>query len=191
MKIICISGKSGSGKDTYAGFLAEEMRSDGYKVLVVHYADLLKFVCKQFFDWDGEKDEHGRWLLQYIGTDVVRAHDKNLWADTLMRLLVCLDGFAEWDYVIIPDTRFENEIDAVTANGFPLVHIRMERDNYESGLTDEQKNHPSEIGLDDAVYDYIIENDGGLKELRDAAITTIVALTGSHQMRMEEFCGGV
>lgn len=189
MKVLCISGKAGAGKDTYANYLADELRSDGFKVLITHYADLLKFVCKNFFDWDGEKDEHGRWLLQYVGTDVVRAHDKNYWADTLMRLLVCLEGFAGWDYVIIPDTRFENEIEVVKAHCFPVLHIRVEREEDGIEMTDIQKSHPSETGLDDAEYDLIVENYGDLQELREAAITTIIWMNGYHQTRMEEFHG--
>lgn len=187
MKVICISGKAGAGKDTYAGYLAEELRSDGYKVLVVHYADLLKFVCKQFFDWDGSKDEHGRWLLQYVGTNVVREQNKDFWAQTLMCLLDYLEDFAQWDFVIIPDTRFQNEIDIVKEFCFPMLHIRVERPGMGANLTEAQRNHPSEVGLDNAVYDLIIENDGDLESLMESAITTIVWMTGEHQLKMEEF----
>ncbi len=41
----------------------------GYKVLIAHYADLVKYVAKTFFEWNGEKDEYGRSLLQHIGTE--------------------------------------------------------------------------------------------------------------------------
>ena len=187
MKVICISGKARAGKDTYAGYLAEELRSDGYKVLVVHYADLLKFVCKQFFDWDGSKDEHGRWLLQYVGTNVVREKNHDFWAQTLMCLLDYLEDFAQWDFVIIPDARFHNEIDMVKEFGFPMLHFRVERPGCDSDLTEEQKSHPSETGLDDAEYDLIIENDGTLRDLMESAITTVVWMLGEHQLKMEEF----
>ena len=173
--------------DTYAQYLAEELRVDGYKVLVTHYADLLKFACKSFLDWDGIKDEHGRWLLQYIGTDVIRKQSDDFFAYTLMSLLDYLKGYAGWDFVIIPDTRFKNELDIVKEFGFPMFHIRIERPNYDAGLTDTQKNHPSETSLDGEVYDLIIENDGTLNDLHDAADTTVVWMTGEHQMRMEEF----
>lgn len=187
MKVICISGKAQAGKDTYAGYLADELRSDGYKVLVTHYADLLKFICKQMLDWDGEKDEHGRWLLQYVGTDVVRKKDEDFWAFTLMQIIDCLSDFAGWDFVIIPDARFQNEINMVKDFCFPMLHIRVERPGYDAKLTDEQRNHPSETGLDDEVYDLIIVNDGTLRDLRESAITTVVWMTGEHQLRMEEF----
>ena len=60
MKIIAISGKAQHGKDTTAGFLKSTLEADGYKVQVAHYADLLKYICKQFFGWNGQKDDAGR-----------------------------------------------------------------------------------------------------------------------------------
>lgn len=47
-------------------------RGDEYRVLVTHFGDLVKYVCEKFFDWDGVKDESGRSLLQYVGTNKVR-----------------------------------------------------------------------------------------------------------------------
>lgn len=187
MKVICISGKAQAGKDTYAGYLAEELRSDGYKVLIVHYADLLKFICKQMLDWDGEKDKHGRWLLQYVGTDIIRKQCDDFFAYTLISILDYLKGFAGWDFVLIPDARFKNEIDVVKEFGFPMLHFRVERPGCDLELTEEQKNHPSETGLDDEQYDLIIDNDGTLRDLQNAAETTVVWMTGQHQMKMEEF----
>lgn len=187
MKVICVSGKARAGKDTYAGYLADELRLDGYKVLIVHYADLLKFVCKQMLGWDGEKDEHGRWLLQYVGTDIIRKQSSDFFAYTLMCLLDYLKEFAGWDFVLIPDARFKNEIDCVKEFDFPMFHFRVERDGCDSGLTEAQRNHPSETSLDNATYDLIIDNNGTLRDLQDAAETTVVWMTGFHQTRMEEF----
>ena len=52
MKVIAISGKAQNGKDTTAGLLKSALEADGYKVLITHYADLLKYICKQFWmEW--------------------------------------------------------------------------------------------------------------------------------------------
>ena len=72
MKVITISGKAQNGKDTTARLLKDVLEDDGNTVLIAHYADLLKYICKQFFGWDGNKDEQGRHTLQYVGTDVIR-----------------------------------------------------------------------------------------------------------------------
>jgi hypothetical protein len=54
-----------------------------------------------------------------------------------------------WDYVIIPDCRFPNEVSTMVDNGFDTVHIRVVRDGFKTPLTEEQQKHPSETALDD------------------------------------------
>ena len=80
MKVILISGKAQHGKDTLAGMLKNHLEDKSYRVLIAHYGDLVKYVCEKFFNWDGNKDEAGRTLLQYVGTDVVRKQNENFWA---------------------------------------------------------------------------------------------------------------
>ena len=79
MKVICISAKARHGKDQSAEFLKEIFEAQGKKVLITHYADLVKYVCKTFFNWNGEKDDYGRTLLQTVGTDIVGAQQKDFW----------------------------------------------------------------------------------------------------------------
>ena len=67
MRVITISGHAQNGKDTFAKMVSEKLGKKGYRVLVTHYADLVKYICKMFFDWDGQKDDHGRELLQFVG----------------------------------------------------------------------------------------------------------------------------
>lgn len=171
MKIICISGKAQHGKDTSAGFIKEELESRGKTVLVTHYADLLKYICRSFFGWNGEKDDAGRQLLQYVGTDVVRKQRPDFWVDFVSSVLKLFPG--HWDYVLIPDCRFPNEIDAMKKQGFDVIGLRVHRINFKSPLTEEQQNHPSETALDDYVMDYKIINNGTLEDLKAAAYTFV------------------
>ena len=92
MKLILISGKAGHGKDTLAGYLKAVMEEDDKKVLIVHYGDLLKYICKQFFGWDGNKDEKGRTLLQHVGTDVIRKMQPNYWVDFVNNILYMFEN---------------------------------------------------------------------------------------------------
>ena len=62
MKVILISGKARHGKDATAHFIKNALETDGYSVLVAHYGDLVKYICKTFFGWNGEKDDNGRTL---------------------------------------------------------------------------------------------------------------------------------
>lgn len=164
MKVIAISGHAMNGKDTVAGMIRDELKERNERVLIAHYADLLKYICRTFFGWNGEKDAYGRHLLQYVGTDVIRKHAPDFWVSFLADIL---QYFGEnWDYVLIPDTRFPNEIEELRSRGFDVMHVRVERHNFDSPLTEEQKKHPSETALDDVEADWYIPNGYGLDELR-------------------------
>lgn len=164
MKVILISGHAQHGKDTTASLLEKILTESGKKVLIAHYADLLKYICKTLFNWDGQKDEVGRRLLQYVGTDVIREKQPNYWVDFIADML---DFFGDnWDYVIIPDTRFPNEVERISEK-FDSIHIRVVRENFVSPLTPEQQMHPSETALDNCDPDVLIYNDGSIQELKE------------------------
>ena len=92
MRVICISGQAGAGKDTVGKVIANKLTEQGYTPLITHQADLLKYICTSYFDWDGVKDEAGRSLLQYVGTDVVRKNRPDFWVDFLISMF---DLFSE------------------------------------------------------------------------------------------------
>ena len=169
MKIILVSGKAQNGKDTTAGILKDKLNQDGHSVLVTHYGDLVKFVCREYFDWDGVKDEAGRGTLQYVGTDVIRKQNPTFWVDFVATML---NYFRDnWDYVIIPDCRFPDEVTTMAEHGFDTIHLRVSRENFVSPLTLEQQSHPSETALDGTKADYYISNNGTIDDL-DKKITT-------------------
>lgn len=170
MKVILISGKARHGKDLTAKLMTDSLRESGKRVLVTHYADLVKYICREFFNWNGEKDEAGRTLLQYVGTDVVRQKMPDYWVDFIIDIL---DLFGDnWDYVIIPDTRFPNEIDRIKAR-YECVHLRVRRENTSEVLTTVQQNHISETALDDVEPDLRIENNGTIEDLKNMIETII------------------
>lgn len=153
--ILC-SGQARHGKDTSAELIKHTLESRGYSVLITHYADLLKFICKNFLGWDGAKDEAGRTLLQHIGTDCIRKQDPDYWVDFVANLVRMLPN--KWDYVIVPDVRFPNEIDRIYEAGFSATHVRVVRPEFESQLTEEQKSHSSENALNGVEPDYWLYN---------------------------------
>lgn len=166
MKIILISGKAGSGKDTAGQMLYDELTADNYTVLVTHYADLLKYICRTFFGWDGVKDDFGRSLLQHVGTEVIRSKEPDFWVRFVMDMLRFFKN--EWDYVIIPDCRFPNEVEVPKEYDIgDVVSLKIERTGYDNRLTQEQKNHSSETALDNYKTDYCIDNCGTPCELRE------------------------
>lgn len=50
MKVICISGKAQNGKDTTASFMKQTLEDKGQRVLIAHFGDLVKYICKTFLD---------------------------------------------------------------------------------------------------------------------------------------------
>lgn len=175
MKVILISGKAQHGKDTLAGMLKNHLEDKSYRVLIAHYGDLVKYVCEKFFNWDGNKDEAGRTLLQYVGTDVVRKQNENFWAGFIKDILTMFSH--EWDYVLIPDTRFVNEVECFDGD-IDSSLVRIYRPNYDSGLTPQQLSHPSETALDDYEYDYFVINDGSLQDLENKVPEILKAIGG-------------
>lgn len=165
MKVICISAKAQHGKDTSAVILKELYEAAGKKVLIAHYADLLKYICKTFFNWNGEKDDYGRTLLQQVGTNTVCAKQPDFWVDFIINILKLFED--TWDVVLIPDCRFINEIEKMRAN-FDTKVIRVVRPNFDNGLSESQKQHASETALDNFKFDYIVQNTGTVEELKTA-----------------------
>lgn len=175
MKVICISGKARHGKDTLAGMLNEQLTAKGYHVLTTHFGDLVKYICEKFFSWDGAKDEKGRTLLQYVGTDVVRKQRPSYWTDFVVSVLELFPN--EWDYVLIPDCRFPNEVECFIEHGMDTTLIRINRPNFVSNLTPEQLKHPSETAMDDYPPNLYVINDGTLEDLSNS-IKDILAFIG-------------
>lgn len=166
MKIICISGKAQHGKDTSAEIIKRQLEQKGHSVLITHYGDLVKYICKAFFDWNGEKDDIGRGILQHVGTDVIRNKYPDFWVGFVVKILKLFPN--KWDYVLIPDCRFPNEVEVMKDAGLDLVHWRVVREKFKSPLTEEQQNHISETALDNTCPDRYIYNRGTKEELEIA-----------------------
>ena len=168
MRVILISGSARFGKDSVAFIMKELLEKQKKKVLIIHYADNLKLFAKNYFGWSGQKDQKGRELLQWLGTDVVRKNYEDTWVDMIVALLKGIKTL--YDYVIIPDVRFPNEIDKMCDN-FYCITARVIRPNFDNGLTDEQKKHPSETALDNYPMEYELINDGDLEKLLETTKT--------------------
>ena len=154
LKVILISGKARSGKDTAAGFIKEELESKGLSVLKINYADYVKFICSKYFGCSSEKNEASRSIWQYIGTDIIRKNNPDFWVKAVVDLVKVLEPENLFDVIIIPDTRFPNEITYWMSEGYEVDTIRIIREDYVNDLTSSQKQHLSEIALDDYLFDY-------------------------------------
>jgi hypothetical protein len=163
--VITVSGKAQAGKDSFAILAKEMLESVGKTVCICHYGDYVKYVCKEYLGWDGVKDEAGRTMLQYEGTDYVRRRVPDFWINVI---LAFVNVYKErFDYFLVPDTRFPDEIECY--NRIPMIWskcVRVIRTDCENTLTEEQRAHISEIALDNYEFDAVISSESGLDKLR-------------------------
>lgn len=178
MKIIALSGKAESGKNFYANLLKNYIEhSFNEKVCLIAFADVLKYTCKTYFGWNGEKDERGRKLLQEVGTELREKNAPDIWTNITCELIRLMSTKYKW--FIITDVRFERELLALKLHFTEVYPVRIERyavnidyfedDPYRGSyaikpyinhLTEEQRNHSSETELDnyknwyEVIYNY-------------------------------------
>lgn len=165
MKILTFSGSARHGKDTSAmiagGYLDKIQKTHK----TIHYADYLKYVAREYWGWNGEKDEAGRTLLQWLGTDIARERNPNIWVNVAVEFIKTFG--IDYDYIFIPDTRFPNEIYTLKNKGWDVHSFWIHRNDFDNGLTEQQKNHPSETALLDYPFDRIISVESKIYKLKD------------------------
>lgn len=166
MRVIILCGKAGVGKDTFGLELKRQLEQDGIRCIKISFADRVKDICSRYFMWNGKKDEEGRKLLQYIGTDIFRSYDENYWVKEVVSVLNVCDKNDFFDYAIITDARFPNELTQLAKAGFDVITFRVLRNNFVSKMSEETKKHTSETSLDNLVIPEIIMS-GDITKLKE------------------------
>jgi len=156
-KIYIISGKAGSGKDTVADILKNNLKD---KTIIISYASYLKEYAKNILNWNGNNEDKPRTFLQEIG-DLVKSINPNFLVNRILEDIEVYKHY--YQNIIISDARFESEIKSIE-NKYKCVKIYVYgRDN---NLTSVQKEHNTETSLDGYHdYDYMINNNGTLDDL--------------------------
>lgn len=153
--IIIINGTGGAGKDTFVGYCSEVG-----KVLNISTVDRVKEAAKILVGWNGEKDEVSRKLLV-----------------DLKRLSIDYND-APTKYVMEMAEKFKNSEDNLM-----FIHIREIQEiektkqllNAKTLLITNPRvklitSNDSDGKVNEYKYDYYIENDGTLEDLRQKAI---------------------
>jgi cytidylate kinase len=179
-KIIMVSGKARHGKDTICDFIREYYNDRGLKTLNLQYSSYIKEYAKKISGWDGSDDTKPRELLQQLGTEVIRNKIDPLFF--VKRIIGDIRVYSYFfDLITISDGRAKVEIDIPKKELNNVIAIRINRPNFDNGLTEEQKNHFTEIDLDDYDnYDYVIENDGTIEELKKKVLDIIKEVENEH-----------
>ena len=175
MKLIGLTGKARSGKDTIASYL---WHSAGFTRIA--FADPLKLAAQNIFGltdgqtWDDELKEividrigmSPRQIFQKLGTEAVRdVFGEDTW---LKRWMVGYSLFKDSDDIVVPDVRFDNECSMLKSLGGIIVEVRRG-----PGLVGSTGTHASERGLA-TLPDFVIENDSTLDDLY-AQVDLVVA----------------
>jgi len=198
MALIALSGYAKSGKDTVADMIisvgSRPWAVKKFSAKLKQMASLLtgiplvKFEDQEFKEqlmplewveqWVEGTTKYYRLMkvrdfLQRLGTEAVRdGLHKNAWVNALMSDYVINkeywndiangrdigDGYPSW---IITDCRFPNEFKAIKDKGGIVIRINR-------GGINPINAHPSETALDDFEFDYVIENNGSLEDLKES-----------------------
>lgn len=177
MKIIGLTGKAGSGKDT----VGEVLEGLGYyrcslaAELKQAVLDLDPFVrmdgtrqvrLSEIVDAYGMDDAKRRFpevrrLLQVFGTEVMRKRNENFWIETLQSKL----SKSDVRHVVVTDVRFDNEAKWVLETApYGGKVIEVVRPSHEDAGA--QNGHASEAGVDPDLISTRIVNDGSLEDLQ-------------------------
>lgn len=168
-KIFLISGKARHGKTTVAKIIQEYYKSHDVASVVTSLNKYIKMFAFELTSWDGSEETKPRTLLQTLGSEVIRGKLglESFFVDRLDEDLCVYNEFA--NAVMIDDIRLPFEIEHFKAkHPQNVILVRVNRPNFENGLTDEQQHHETEIALDNyRDYDYTIKNDGSINDLKN------------------------
>lgn len=158
MKLYLICGKARAGKDTFAKLIKQEEEKNSKKVCILKLTAPLYRWAEDYFNYDKEKDEKPRELLQTLGYDILqlKLKKKDFLLDYLITTIEVLDDY--YDVGLITDGRLVHEIE-VLKEKYPNIKTILLTNKKDNKLTNKEKNHQTEIDLDDYQdFNYIVEN---------------------------------
>ncbi len=172
MKLYLICGKARAGKDTFAKLIKQEEEKNSKKVCILKLTAPLYRWAEDYFNYDKEKDEKPRELLQTIGYDILqlKLKKKDFLLDYLITTIEVLDDY--YDVGLITDGRLVHEIE-VLKEKYPNIKTILLTNKKDNKLTNKEKNHQTEIDLDDYQdFDYIVENKD-MESLKQEALKIV------------------
>ncbi len=182
--VIGISGKIGSGKNAVADLIqkhsniefeqtafAKKLKQVVALLCEIDYEDTLSQEAKNTFIPEYNSTIGN--MYQVIGTSVMRDnYDKNVWVKALHLELKNNYG----TNYLITDVRFKNEAESLLNINAGLIRV-VRPNNKTAELSNRDLNHTSETDLDNFTeFNYIIMNDGSLKDLEIKVIDLLQSL---------------
>lgn len=189
--VIAFAGRKGHGKD-FCAHLASDLLL--IKTERVSFADPIKDMACELFQWDGKKDKKGRKFLQLLGSEVGRCYYNNIWLDKALKKIK--ESTAE--VIFNTDLRFPHEFNALEAlreQGYVVVFVKVVKSD---GLKQKLENikhwfrlllgleHSSERGFADNKFGYVIDNDFQATHEVVGKVKKILIETGLKDLRGDQ-----
>jgi len=165
-KIIAISGKQYSGKDTLAKILVEKLND--FKRVGIGDAIKIEYGKRKNLTFEEiEKNKHlYRKDLIELG-DWGRAQDKMYW----------LKNLAGMDKIIVPDMRVVDEAVFFKSVGAILIRVNSTLENRQKRGVVVEGDDLTEIALDNySNWDFVVDNNSTYKDLCKSADSIIMEL---------------
>lgn len=160
-KIVVISGKQFSGKDTVANVLKEKLPD--FKLAPLADAIKIEFGKKKKLTFNEVERNKPLYRAELIVLGNKRRNeDADYWIKKILN---------SENNILVSDVRLPHEIE--TFEKLHAVKIRVEADREERAKRGKlvKEDDPTETGLDDYKdWDYIIENNGTVNELEEKAL---------------------
>ena len=159
MILFVIGGKARSGKTTFGELLKDHLKENGYNACLMKITEPLYEYAKNYFYWDGRDGSKPREFLQKLGIDIIQKKmgKKDFLLNRLYEDIEVLDNF--FDIGIITDARLVHEFESIKEHYKNSISIKVVREDFENDLTEEERNHITEVDLDNYKdFDYIVIN---------------------------------
>ena len=172
-KIIVVSCKANSGKDTSCELINNYLKVKEIKSINLQFSHYIKEYAKVITNWNGEEETKPRSLLQELGTDIIRNKIDNEFF--IKRIIGDIKVYSYYfDVITISDARMPEEIESIYTEFDNVYRVRIERPNFENNLNSKERKHKTETALDGYTnYDYTIINDSTIDDLNEKVIKII------------------
>lgn len=162
-KIIVISGKQYSGKDTLAKILLQKMPD--FKRIGIGDAIKIQFGKENnltFEEIEAQKHLYREKLIELGNWG--RAQDKNYW----------LNNLSNMDKIIVPDVRVEDEVNFFKSKNAFLVRVNSSFENRSKRGVIVNNDDDTETALDNCqAWNIVVENNSTYEELQKQADVVI------------------
>lgn len=167
-EVVVLNSKGGAGKDTFFGYCESILGNCTKHISTV---DCVKKVAEEL-GWDGTKTMENRRRLSML-KDMMTAWGDTPFQDVSTQIsnikYTWMNGGEDFGIIFV-DCREPHEIERLVEK-LGAKTLLITRDN----LPATYGNHADD-GVFDYTYDYIVENNGSLTELRDSARAIIDAI---------------